>query len=96
MNADVLKSALQSPQNAHSRLTNRPTCYSLMLEQNNKANCAKCATTPHSSNPTLNVAVTGLHGIIANRETSVLRGFSGPPDSIVGVGRFAVPGTGEG
>jgi hypothetical protein len=90
MNADVLKNALQSPHNAHSRLTNRPTYYSLMLYQNNKANCAKCSSTPHSSDPTLKTPVTGLRRIIQNRGTSVLRGFSGPTDSIVGLGRFVV------
>jgi hypothetical protein len=95
MNADVSKNALQSLQNAHSRLTNRPTYYSLMLYQNNKANCAKCSTTPHSSDPTLSVPVTGLRRIIQNRGTSVLRGFSGPTDLHVGLGCFAVPGRGR-
>ena len=95
MNADVLKNALQSPHNARSRLTNRPTYYSLMLYQNNKANCAKCWSTPHSSDPTLNQPVTGLRRIIQNRGTSVLRGFSGPTDLHVGLGCFAVPGRGR-
>ena len=52
MTADVLKKALERPQNARSRLTNGPTWYSLMLDQSNKANRAKCVTTPHGSDPT--------------------------------------------
>ncbi len=101
MNADVLKSALQSPQNARSRLTNRPTCYSLMAEQNIKVNRAECVTTPHGSNPTLMTPVNGLHRIIQNHGTPVLCGClsvaenSGPTDSPVGMGRFAVFGGGR-
>ncbi|HMN13432.1 MAG TPA: hypothetical protein PKD55_14010 [Bellilinea sp.] len=85
----------QTPQNARGSLTNGPTCYSLMLAENNKANRAECWNTPHGSNPTLIQPVTGLHGIIQDRGTSVLRGFCGPTDSIVGLGRFAVLGMGE-
>jgi hypothetical protein len=33
MNADVLKSALQSPHNARSRLTNRPTIDAIPEQQ---------------------------------------------------------------
>ena len=60
-----------------------------MLTEPPKANCAKCVNTPHSSNPTLSTAVTGLLGIIQNRGTSVLRecpgvtGDSGPTDGSV-------------
>jgi hypothetical protein len=89
------KNARQTPQNARGDLTNGPTCYSLMAEQITKANCAECDNTPHSSDPTLTVAVTGLRSIITNRGTSVLRGFGGPTDSIVGLGRFAVSVLGE-
>ncbi len=89
------KNARQALQDARGGLTNRPTCYSLMVAENNKANRAECANTPHGSNPTLIDPVTGLHSIITNRGTLVLRGFGGPTDSTVGVGRFAVLGSGE-
>ncbi len=94
MKTDVLKKALERLQDARSRLTNGPRWYSLMLSTtgNDMANRAECATTPHGSNPTLNVTVTGLLRIILHRETSVLRGFGGPTDSSVGVGRRVVPG----
>ena len=91
----LFREAHQTPQNARGGLTNRPTCYSLMVAENNKANRAECWSTPHGSNPTLTEPVTGLHGIITNRGTLVLRGFGGPTDSTVGVGRFAVLGSGE-
>ena len=90
------KNTHQTPQNARGGLTNGPTCYSLMVPENNKANCARCANTPHSSDPTLTDPVTGLRSIIANRGTLVLRGFGGPTDSTssasdcVRVGRLAV------
>lgn len=89
------KNARQTPQNVRGDLTNEPTCYSLMTEQNTKANRAECLTTPHGSDPTLTDPVTGLRSIITNRGTSVLRGFGGPTDSIVGLGRFAVLGSGR-
>jgi hypothetical protein len=89
------ENARQTPQKTRGDLTNGPTCYSLMAEQNTKANRAECLTTPHGSDPTLTVAVTGLRSIITNRGTSVLRGFGGPTDSIVGLGRFAVSVLGE-
>ena len=89
------ENARQALQNARGDLTNGPTCYSLMAEQNTKANRAECGNTPHGSDPTLSVPVTGLRRIIQNHETPVLCGFGGPTDSIVGLGRFAVPGTGE-
>jgi hypothetical protein len=91
----VDRNARQTPQNARDGLTNRPTCYSLMAEQNTKANRAECWSTPHGSNPTLYVPVTGLRRIIQNHETPVLCGFGGPTDSIVGLGRFAVLWTGR-
>lgn len=91
----LFKTARQALQEARGSLTNGPTCYSLMLAENNKANRAECWSTPHGSNPTLSKPVTGLHGIIQDRGTSVLRGFCGPTDSTVGLGRFAVPGIGE-
>ena len=90
------KNTRQTLQNARGGLTNGLTCYSLMLDQNDKANCARCANTSHSSDPTLCVPVNGLRCIIQNRETPVLHGFSGPTDRIglanacVRVGRFAV------
>ncbi|GEM_PF-1811998 len=96
-----MKMAFRSPRMAHRRLTNGPTCYSLMLDQDIKANRAKCATTPHGSNPTLMMPVNGLRCIIQNRETLVLRGFGGPTDRVgcanarVRVGRFAVLTLGE-
>lgn len=96
-----MKMAFRSPRMAHRRLTNGPTCYSLMLDQNDKANCARCGNTSHSSNPTLSQPVNGLLRIIQNRETPVLRGFSGPTDRVglanvhVRVGRFAVLTLGE-
>jgi hypothetical protein len=85
-----VNNAVHRPQNARSRLTNGPTCYSLLLSENIKTNRAKCANTSHGSNPTLRIPVTGLRSIIPNRGTFVLRGFSGPTDSPVGLGRFAV------
>jgi hypothetical protein len=91
----LFKKARQALQEARGSLTNGPTCYSLMLAENNKANRAECCCTPHGSNPTLIGPVTGLHGIIQDRGTSVLRGFCGPTDSTVGLGRFAVLGMGE-
>ena len=91
MNRLFLETARQTPQDARGGLTNGPTCYSLMAEQDNKANRAECSSTPHGSNPTLTVPVTGLRSIITNRGTSVLRGFGGPTDNhCVRVGRFAV------
>jgi hypothetical protein len=86
-----MKMAFRSPRMAHRRLTNGPTCYSLMVAENKKANRAECATTPHGSNPTLCVPVNGLHRIIQNHGTPVLCGFRGPTDSYVGLGRFVVP-----
>ncbi len=72
-------------------LTNESTCSTLMATTSYiKANRAVCANTPHGSDPTLSTAVTGLHRIIRYRETSVLRGFCGPTDSPVGLGRFVV------
>lgn len=96
-----MKMAFRSPRMAHGRLTNGPMCYSLMLDQNDKVNCARCRNTSHSSNPTLMTPVNGLLRIIQNRETPVLRGFSGPTDRVgcanarVRVGRFAVLALGE-
>jgi len=89
------KNTRQTPQNARGDLTNGPTCYSLMTEQNTKANRAECDNTPHGSDPTLSTPVTGLRRIIQNHETPVLCGFGGPTDSIVGLGRFAVSMLGE-
>jgi hypothetical protein len=80
---------------AHKRLTNGPTCCSLMAAENKKANRAECGNTPHGSNPTLGNAVTGLHSIIQNHGTPVLCGCSGPTDVCVGLGRFAVPAMGR-
>jgi hypothetical protein len=96
MTDHLFKNARQAFQNARGSLTNGSTCYSfLMVAENNKANRAECCCTPHGSNPTLSTPVTGLHGIIQDRGTSVLRGFCGPTDSTVGLGRFAVLGMGE-
>ncbi len=78
-------------QKGRGDLTNGPTCYTLMLTENIKANRAECSNTPHGSHPTLIRPVNGLLRIIQNRETLVLRGFGGPTDSPVGLGRFAVP-----
>ncbi len=47
------------------------------------ANRVECSNTPHGSNPTLGLAVTGLRGIIHSRLTLVLRDFCSPTDSIV-------------
>jgi hypothetical protein len=91
----LYKNARQTPQKTRGVLTNGPTCYSLMVSEYNKANRAECLTTPHGSDPTLFLPVTGLRSIITNRGTSVLRGFGGPTDSIVGLGRFAVSVLGE-
>ena len=87
-----MKMAFRSPRMGHRRLTNGPTCCSLMAAENKKANRAECGNTPHGSNPTLGKAVTGLHSIIQNHGTPVLCGFRGPTDSFVGLGRFVVPG----
>lgn len=76
---------------ASHNLAKNQSCYTLPIELDNKANRAECANTPRGSNPTLVSAVTGLHRIIANRGTYVLRGFSGPTDLSVGLGRFVVP-----
>ena len=86
-----MKMAFRSPGMAHRRLTNGSTCCSLMAAENKKANCARCANTSHSSNPTLSVPVTGLQRIIQNHGTPVLCGFRGPTDSSVGLGCFVVP-----
>jgi hypothetical protein len=74
-------------------LTKGPTWYSLLLvvTGNNIANRAECSTTPHGSNPTLKAPVNGLQRIIQNPASFVLRGFCGPTDSPVGLGRFVVP-----
>lgn len=90
MVAEARENGSQKPQGAHSGLTNAPTSYTLLLSENIRANRAECATTPHGSDPTLIQPVTGLHSIIANRGTFVLRGFGGPTDSHVGLGRFVV------
>ena len=78
-------------------LTNESRYSTLMTTTENcKANCAECSRTPHSSDPTLSEPVNGLRRIIANREASVLRGFSGPSDNhCVRVGRFVVPVVGR-
>jgi hypothetical protein len=89
------KNTHQTPQGARGGLTNGPACYSLMTVQNTKANRAECWNTPHGSDPTLTVPVTGLRSIITNHKTPVLCGFGGPTDSIVGLGRFAVLGSGR-
>lgn len=92
MVVEAWKTGSQKPQDARGSLTNAPTSYTLLLTENIRANRAECANTPHGSDPTLSIPVTGLRSIIANRGTSVLRGFGGPTDSYVGLGRFAVPG----
>jgi len=78
---------------ARRRLTNGPTSYSLWLTTTgiNMVNHAECGNTPHGSDPTLGVSVTGLPRIIQDRETSVLLGHGGPSDSSVSVGRRVVP-----
>ena len=91
----VGEKACQALQHARGDLTNEPTYYRLGLTGNNKANCARCANTSHSSDPTLSHPVSGLQSIIANRGALVLRGFGGPTDRCVGEGRFAVLGMGE-
>src|SRR5690349_9541033 len=70
-----------------NRLTNIPK-YSSVLHGTTgyRANHAECANTPHSSNPTLFKPVSGLHSIIQPRMIPVLRGWSSPTDSSVGVG----------
>ena len=90
-----MKRVFRGPRMAHRRLTNGPTCCSLMAAENKKANREECANTPHGSNPTLSVPVTGLHSIIQNHGTPVLCGFRGPTDSSVGLGRFVVPAAGR-
>jgi len=90
-----MKRVFRSPRMAHRRLTNGSTCCSLMAAENKKANRAECANTPHGSNPTLSVPVTGLHSIIQKHGTPVLCGFRGPTDSSVGLGRFVVPAAGR-
>ena len=87
-----MKMAFRGAGMARSRLTNGPTCYSLMVTtRHNMANHAECATTPHGSDPTLVEAVNGLLRIIQDRWTSVSREIGGPSDSSVGVGRRVVP-----
>jgi hypothetical protein len=78
---------------ALGRLTNGPTSYSVWLTTTgiNMVNHAECVTTPHGSDPTLGLAVTGLPRIIQDRETSVLCDHGGPSDSSVSVGRRGVP-----
>ena len=104
---ELQQTASQRLQKARRRLTNGPTCYSLMLTEPPKANCAKCWNTPHSPNPTLAKAVNGLRRIIQDRGTSVLRerpsvaGDGGPTDCSrfrsdgVRLGRLAVSGRKE-
>jgi hypothetical protein len=91
MRDNLHKTASVAHQKAHGDLTNGPTCYTLMLPENIKANRAECSNTPHGSHPTLIQPVNGLLRIIQNRETLVLRGFGGPTDFPVGLGRFVVP-----
>ncbi len=88
-----MKMVFRSPRMARSRLTNGPTWYSLLLvvTGNDIANHVECANTPHGSHPTLVKAVNGLQSIIQNPASFVLRGFCGPTDSPVGLGRFVVP-----
>lgn len=70
-------------------LTARPKYSNVCLFQSEyDANHAECGNTPHGSNPTLMLAVTGLQSIIHSRLTPVLRGFCGPTDSIVCWGRI--------
>ena len=90
-----METVLRGTRRALGRLTNARRCYSLGLPENDKANCAKCWRTSHSSDPTLHAPVNGLHSIITNRGTPVLRGCGGPTDLHVGLGRFGVP-VGEG
>src|SRR5690606_27277014 len=62
--------ALNRATSAANRLTKAPTYSSLWDVQNMhgyKASCAGCATTPHSSNPTLSTPVIGLLGIIQDQ-----------------------------
>ena len=54
----------------------------------NKSSHMKWWNTSNGSNPTLNLAVDGLRIIIHKCWTSVLRGLSGPPDKVVGMGRL--------
>jgi hypothetical protein len=64
-------------------------------KENIKANRAEWWNTPHGSYPTLREPVDGLLRIIQQRGTFVLRGFGGPTDFFVGLGRFVVPAAGR-
>ena len=72
-------------------LTKRGISGTVLVTTDNKANRVKCWHTPHGSNPTLIMPVTGLRNIVLYRKASVLRGLSGPTDLHVGLGRFVVP-----
>ncbi len=70
-----------------NRLTGRPRYCSVDHSKNgNRASRAKCANTPHDSDPTLISPVNGLHSIIQSSRRLVLRGDGSPHDSPVGVG----------
>jgi hypothetical protein len=72
-----------------NRLTGRPRYSSVDLSKNgDRASHAKCANTPHDSDPTLSRPVSGLHSIIQSSRRLVLCECGSPHDFIVGVGCF--------
>ncbi len=90
---DFSKMPEKATDKAAKRLTRRPRYCSVVHGTTGyQANHAECGNTPHGSDPTLIMPVSGLRSIIQPRRIPVLRGFGSPTDSFVGVGclRFLV------
>ena len=84
---DISKMPEKATDKAANRLTRRPRYSSVVRRTTGyQANHAECVNTPHGSNPTLVIAVSGLHSIIQPRWIPVLRGLGSPTDFFVGVG----------
>jgi hypothetical protein len=93
MNPDIPEMARKRTRTARICLTNDSTYSSVLhITTGYRAIHAECANTPHGSNPTLRLPVSGLRSIIHSRGLLVLRGLGGPTDSSVGLGRFGFPG----
>ncbi len=91
--SDFSKMPEKATDKATKRLTSGPRYCSVVHGTTGyRANRVKCLTTPHGSDPTLGLAVSGLRSIIQPRRIPVLRGLGSPIDSSVSVGclRFLV------
>src|SRR5260221_8872950 len=91
MNSNTTEMARKRTRTARICLTNDSTYSSVLHITEYRAVHAECVNTPHGSNPTLSMPVSGLRCIIHSRGLLVLRGLGGPTDSSVGLGRFGFP-----